>query len=226
MPPVVLLVVTGVAAIAIMVIIAVNPVATIIVVYIFLADFPLIWLGMDRMHEEVPLKSILLRADLTTIQEIVREAEVYLGAQLQAGIAADQRAVTFASVVGAVAAVLVGGFVAAAYGDSGPGNLGWIVFPGVMGLLVSMALATWAGRPVDWHHAGTSPKHWRPDVEKSTSLEASLAGQAALYAQSIDDNNVVLNRNAGLMMWAQRIAAVSIFTSIGTAAGLAYFGCL
>ena len=81
------------------------------------------------MHDENldGLAADLRNADEKMLQEIIREAELFLGSQLTAGVAADQRAVTFASVLSAAAAVLIGGYVAAATSGNPMPGLGWVV---------------------------------------------------------------------------------------------------
>lgn len=156
----------------------------------------------------------LQKADKDTITEIIRQAENFLDAQLQAGTAADQRAITFASIIGATAAVLLGGFLAAAYGDAGSGTLGWIVFPVVSLLTISMAVAIWASRPTDWTYAGSNPRHWRGDVDKAHPYTVSLSQQAKLYAAGIIANRDTLNANSRTMRWALFLAVAAIAVGI------------
>ncbi len=192
-----------------------------------LSSLSFIRLSVNPMHEDLhDLKEILKHADSKTLTEIIRQAEAYLNAQLQAGIAADQRAVTFASVVGAVAAVLLGGFLAAAYSDAGPSNLGYVVFPGIIGLTVSMGLATWASRPTNWGYAGSNPKHWKEDVVNNVGRDAALAGQAKMYAECIAENKHVLEVNSKAMIGAQLTAFLSVLICMIIAGILAATDCL
>lgn len=149
------------------------------------------------MHDEdlSKLDLELQTGNLEVLREIIRQGELFLESQLQSGIASDQRAVTFAAVVGAVAAVLIGGYVTV----DAPTGVGWVLVPVVVGLLVSMVFAIAAARPVDWGFPGNNPKNWRDDIVQNHSLERSLAEQAKLYSICISQNKDALIRNSGLM---------------------------
>ena len=60
-------------------------------------------------EERRELAARLAKADATILNEIIREAESFLAAQLQAGLASDMRAMTLAAVLAAVIAGLVAG---------------------------------------------------------------------------------------------------------------------
>jgi hypothetical protein len=149
-----------------------------------LARFLFLGLGVYRMHDDLKdLDVVLASADKDTLVEVVRQAESFLTAQLQSGIAADQRAITFASVIAAVIAILLGGYVTAAYSDHGAGSLGWIVLPAGFGLLASACIAAFTSRPTDWCYAGSNPRHWRDDVVAKKAHNIAVAEQAQLYAK-------------------------------------------
>ena len=149
-------------------------------------------------------------ADEKMLQEIIREAELFLESQLTAGVAADQRAVTFASVLAATAAVLIGGYVAAATSGHPLPGLGWVAIPVAAFLLISTAIATLSCRPTDWRYPGNNPRFWREDATSGTSLHDAMADQAELYAKAIIENRDTLNKNSTLMKWAFRWAGAAL----------------
>src|SRR5262249_54988969 len=65
-------------------------------------------LTMDEA-ERKELAETLAKADLEFLREIIREGEAFLAAQLQAGLASDLRAMTFAAVIAAVLAFIAVG---------------------------------------------------------------------------------------------------------------------
>lgn len=155
----------------------------------------------DDLHD---LTGVLKTADEQTLAEIVRQAEKFLDSQLAAGVAADQRAVTFASVLAAIIAVLLGGYA------GGAGVLGVVIMPVLFGLVVAIILAVVACRPTDWTYPGNNPRHWRSDVANSVPFAKAQAGQAQLYARGIVKNRKILERNSALMIWAMGIAVAAI----------------
>lgn len=177
------------------------------------------------MHDDISdLDDVLSAADKDTLAEIIRQAEIFLDAQLQSGIAADQRATTFASIMFAVIAVALGAYVTAAFSTSGPGNIGWIVFPSTLGLLVSATLATHSSRPVPFYYAGSNPRHWRDDVLTKAAHSTAMAGQAKLYAKGIVANTKTLQSNSRYMTWAIRSAGLSLLAAVVVAACFAVTG--
>jgi hypothetical protein len=145
--------------------------------------------------ERREIAKALGKADEATIKEIVREAESFLEAQLKAGLAADQRAMALAAMSSAVTAILIGGTISliAAKISIWPHVL--VIAPIFIGLFIAMFSAVSAAKPVKFRYTGNNPKFWVPDVERGQILISSLAGQAALYAQGIEQNKDVLEDN-------------------------------
>jgi hypothetical protein len=141
-------------------------------------------------------------ADEATLQEIIREAESYLGAQLTASIAADQRAIAFASLLAAATAVLAAGGAALLLADEPNPLLGWICMAIAGCFLAAMALANLAAMPADFWYAGNSPSQWLEDITAKRSLAASLAEQAGHYAEMIEINDRLMRRNNKQMLAA------------------------
>jgi hypothetical protein len=145
-------------------------------------------------------------ADEGTLQEILREAESYLNAQLTAAIAADQRAIAFASLLGAAAVVIAGGGGALLLSERPNPALGWTCMAIVGTFLVAMAFANLAAMPSKFWFAGNSPAGWLEDVRAQRPLRASLAEQLVHYADMIADNDKLMRRNGTQMKVAVWIA--------------------
>lgn len=128
-----------------------------------LASFLLFWENMN-MHEDTPddLEAMLMRADLKMLAEIVREAESFIAAQLQSGIAADQSAVTFAGVLAAGTAALLAGQLALF--DQGASAAIWVLGLVIVAFGVAIIHAFLACRPVDFNYPGNNPKFWKEDI--------------------------------------------------------------
>lgn len=148
----------------------------------------------------------LSKADDATLQEILREAESYLNAQLTAGIAADQRAVAFAGMVAAGAVVLASGGVTVLLGTTAPPALGWLGITASLVLLFAAFMAILAAMPGQFWYAGNTPSEWVSDVLDEKPLAASLAEMAEYYSDQISSNKSILDRNGKQMRAAVWIA--------------------
>jgi len=155
------------------------------------------WMIM-LMNEDLPF----VEADDATLQEIVREAESYLSAQLTASIAADQRAVAFASVLAAATAVLIATGGALLLSQPPDISLGWTCMAVAAAFLVAMALANLSAMPADFWYVGNTPTQWVADVQLKRSFKESLAEQLNHYSQMISDNDRLMRQNNKQMMGA------------------------
>lgn len=168
------------------------------------------------MHDEQSeLVSLLYQANESVRAEILRQSEAYLEAQLTAGIAADQRATTFAGMLAAALAVLGGGTAAIAAGLEKEISSVLIVpaLPAIVGFFWSIKLATYAGRPIEWNYVGNSPWQWRKDLAQKKQLSLSLAEQVTHYAVGIEDNKKALDKQAETMNLAIKVAWYGLFGS-------------
>lgn len=141
---------------------------------------------------ERPLSEQLSRADLSTLQEMMRLAEVHLEAQRQTAIAADQRAYTFAGFSSATATILVG----AAYALGSQTELGKVATVVAFFLVAACGIAIWSARSVGFEFAGSQPGVWLEDIKSRTSLERSLAEQLEHYDGMIAANRRVMDSNS------------------------------
>jgi hypothetical protein len=148
------------------------------------------------------------------LAEIIREAEARLQAQLTAAVAADQRAMTFAGLMLAAAAAMIG----AAIGASPNTPLTVPIFVTALGLFASAVVAVIAARPIGWDFVGNTPKSWISDVAKSQSLQAALADMANFYAEMIDDNEKAIAGAASWIRLSMLGALVSLLIGLVAAA--------
>ncbi len=173
--------------------------------------------GIDNMHNgQSDLLELLSNASESTIDEIIRQAETYLTAQLAAGIAADQRAITFTGMLATAVSLLGGGALVVGVGNSKdlPTGLAVACLPAILGFLGAMWLTMQASKPVDWHYVGNTPSNWLKDLRQAKSLLVSKAEQAKHYAESIEANNLVLETQAKSV---SRAIKVSWFGLVGSA---------
>jgi hypothetical protein len=152
---------------------------------------------MENMSEDD--YECFVDADADTVAEVLREAESYLSAQLTAGIAADQRAMSLISLLAASAAAIAAGGGALLIGDS-PSvitlAIGWTLLMTSAGLLVAMWYAIKSAMPADFEFVGNTPAGWLADVQAKQSLQRSLSQQIKHYAGMIEANNTTMKRNA------------------------------
>lgn len=152
-------------------------------------------------------KSDYVAADEPKLDEIIRQAESRLAAQLALGIAGDQRAMTLTGILSALAAAVV------AFGATKGMSMPVCVMTG--GLLIAALFALIAAQPVAWAVVGTSPADWIEDIaEGHDDLISAKAAMADYYADMIAQNDSVLASNGNLLR-AALVAA--LFTPIAGA---------
>jgi hypothetical protein len=161
----------------------------------------------DRKHQ---LMEALAKADGETVREILRQSECYLEAQLAAGLAADQRATTFASILAGSLTVIIGGVATIVLGESRYQVILLPALPMVICFAVSLWLSAEAAKPVDFYYRGNVPMGWLDDIQRKKELEISLAEQAFHYDEMIADNAKSLQFSAGRFNDALRIAQLGI----------------
>jgi hypothetical protein len=152
-------------------------------------------------------------ASVEMLAEINREAEAYLAAQLTAGIAADQRAMSFIGLIAASATALGTGAGVLLLGrepSAIEAFIGVVLLSMAAGLLWSMRLAASSAKPSRWEYAGNSPENWRADIAACTDFHCAYAQQTEHYIQSIPTNKEVLDQNAKLMACAIRFAWLTL----------------
>lgn len=117
------------------------------------------------MHEfDSDLADALAKADESLLREILREAERFLQSQLQAALASDHRALTFAGILAAAIALIVGACATLA----SVGQIKWLaltVAPMVSCFLAALHYAAKAAEPCRFEYVGNDPAEWVVDIE-------------------------------------------------------------
>jgi hypothetical protein len=148
------------------------------------------------------------QSDEKIIQEIIREAEAYLQAQLSLAIAADQRSSVMASVFAAGAAAVMAGLMTLAASDHAQAYVaiyvGGIVASALM--LAGAALCIRAAQPTDFAVPGNMPACWYDDIGKAKDFKLLLGEQAEIYQSQIAENNATLTANARYFAWGARLS--------------------
>lgn len=147
-------------------------------------------------------------ADEATLNEIVREAESLLAAQLQVAIAADQRALTFSGLLVAGVGAMIG------IATSGDRPTLWLaIIATLLGLAAAAALVS--ARPTRWCFAGTEPFQWQADlIDESKTLHRSMAEMAAHYDGALRRNHRALRAAAWAMRGSLMLTAIALAVAI------------
>lgn len=171
------------------------------------------------VHMEKTLAETLKDADPDLLDEILREAESRLGAQLTTAIAADTRAMTFLGFISAVAVATIGAGLAT-YSDKP--NLGTLAMFVGIGFIVSAFFAFEAARPIDFDLIGNDPASWKKDIRDCVSLHDAKAEQVAFYDEMLKSNRKAMEESAHNL---KRAADVTIGTiAIGGIFAILYIG--
>lgn len=155
---------------------------------------------------ETPLSKRLQSADEAMLREILREAEVYLDAQLTAAIAADQRAYAFSGMIAAASVLLVGASYALIEAATPSPLLAWCSALIAVALFVAAWMAVISARSTDFEFAGNQPCQWANDIEAGQTLHESLAEQCEHYDSMATTNRNIMDANSKLFNAAVNIA--------------------
>ena len=128
------------------------------------------------------------------LAEIIRQAEARLASQLTLGVAADQRAMTMAAILGAIDAALIG-----LAGTLERAEFGWSLVVLIAGFMLSATLAAWTAMPIAWDIPGNEPGQWKKDIENGVSLVSGLASMAEHYDDMISANHARLSSSANII---------------------------
>jgi len=140
------------------------------------------------------------------LTEIIRLAEIRLAAQLTVAIAADQRAMTFASFLATLEAAAIAGLISLPSFPSG----WWALAVITIGFGVATVLAALSAQPVPWDMPGYPPSNWLPEIDCGDTRHEDQAAVAQHYAEAISDNELVMAHNATLLRIALWIAVTSV----------------
>jgi hypothetical protein len=124
------------------------------------------------------------------LDEIIRQGEARLQAQLAAAIAADTRSGLLASIQGAASVAL---FVAGAQTDvTGAAEAAANVCG--IALALGAGFGVWASRPVDFGFPGNNPSNWLEPIQNQESLQVARAGTAHLLDKYLKLNDWQMRR--------------------------------
>jgi hypothetical protein len=118
-------------------------------------------------------------------EQVMRQGELYLQAQLQSALASDQRALTMAAFFGSVGTAVAAGAIA--YWDRSsdwPTLLAGLVAALLM--IVGACICLWAARPVNFYVPGNHPERWFKVIRKP--LFDVMLGEAENYQEHIEAN--------------------------------------
>jgi hypothetical protein len=159
---------------------------------------------------EKTLTETLKGAHPDLLQEILREAESRLNAQLTTAIAADMRAMTFLGFVSAVAVATVGAGLAA---YSNTPNLGVLSLFTGFGFVLAAFFAFEAARPIEFEMIGNDPGSWKRDILSGVKLHDALAEQISFYDDMLKKNRAAMEESGRQLQKAANIAMLTVAIS-------------
>jgi hypothetical protein len=125
-------------------------------------------------------------------RQIMTQGETFLQAQLQAALAADQRATTMSSVFVTLSTAIAAGGIAFGQSVADQGIVtGSLVCS--FALLIAAGFGAWAARPIDFYFPGNQPSQWYQG--RKVALSKMLGGEAENYEARIEYNNGELAAN-------------------------------
>lgn len=158
------------------------------------------------------------------LAEVVREGELLLSSQLQAGIAADQRALTFAGFATTAAGAVFGLVIA----NPVPKEVLPPTFVAVLGLglaaalLVAVVMAILSALPRQFFFPGNEPANWAPEhwslpPSARRTLKAARIEQAQVLQTMISANKAGAERQAQLIRRAVWLAFGAAIAALAAA---------
>jgi hypothetical protein len=129
-------------------------------------------------------------AERELVEEILREAEIYLQAQQSFALSADQRSSVMASLFTATAVGIVVGLMTLVSSEHAAGHIP-IYLAGCLSvalLVVAASLCIWSARPISFGIAGNEPQSWYHDVRNPRELKLLLGEQAENDRRKITRN--------------------------------------
>lgn len=148
-------------------------------------------------------------ADENVLDEIIRQAEARLNAQLTAAVGADQRAMTFAGLLFAGAAALA----AIAAQNITSDQSGILIFV-CLGLSISGALAAVSAAPSAWEYVGNVPSAWVGDIQSLKPLRESKSEMANYYDDMLATNETAIAKAGRLMRSSMGGAFLSVICGV------------
>lgn len=155
-----------------------------------------------------------------TARVILHQAETFMASQLQVALAADQRAVTAASVFIALATAILAATLAYWAGTNDlPILIGGILTTAL--LCISAFAGFWAARPILFYFPGNHPANWWRCATYALSL--SIGGELENYQERIQHNEGCLQANARILSRGARLAAAAPLVGLVGWAATSFF---
>jgi hypothetical protein len=154
--------------------------------------------------------SLFNRDDERLVDEVIRQAEARISAQLQLAIAADQRAMSLAASSSAVAAASFG--VAVSQFGAEEGLFVALTVVGV-GFGITTGLAAWSARPSDFAPPGFDPRSFLPDMDPGKTHIQIKREILARIQERIDRNRRGMAMNGLFLSLALWIASLTPFAA-------------
>ena len=149
--------------------------------------------------------------DEPKIDEVIRQAESFIAGQLTAAIAADQRALTFAGLLVAGVAAMIG---AVASMQPSHAVIRPLIYIAACLLLAALA-ALWSARPTKWHLPGNEPQCWLNDIQtEHDPMLVCKADTAEIYQSMIDDNKGQVEKAKWAMRFSMTLTAITLGTAL------------
>lgn len=145
-------------------------------------------------------------------EQALRQGELYLSAQFQSALAADQRAMTVAAFFATVATAIAAGSIA--YWDRTEDVP--ILVSGLTAavlMAIGACLCLWTARPVDFYFPGNHPACWADILNRP--INEVFWGEALNYQDSIEKNEIFLTSNSKVLYRAAVLAAAAPIIAIG-----------
>lgn len=163
---------------------------------------------------------------IEVLQEVVREGELMLAAQLAVASAADQRAMTLAGLLIAGATASAGGVVAMLLGDSPNWNIALVGSAYAAAAITIAGFALWSARPGRFSFPGNEPASWHPEQWQIGALGPHTIHQArveqAVNLQSqIKKNQRIQARNA---LWLRISLLLAFLATVLAAVAIGLWG--
>lgn len=143
--------------------------------------------------------------DPINAENALKQGELYLSAQLQAGLAADQRATTIAALFAGFSAAISA--VSLGYWDK-TSDIPILVsgLSGAVLMALGSLICLWAARPINFFYPGNHPESWMNILDRPS--HEVMIGEALNYQQHIEANDRSLSANAKFL-WRGAMLAIA-----------------
>lgn len=153
--------------------------------------------------------SPFLTSDQDMLLEIQAAAERRLDAQLTAALAADQRALIFAGLLGVAAAAFTSAAVTMLVDAQSNLFFQALAVCASLGMILAMGLAVFAARPTKWSYPGGLPESWTQDIAQNKNKLIRLQELIEDYNDRILFNEGVMQYNAKFLSASGTVAVVT-----------------